>query len=226
MKTFDCKQSANLLSTAFPATAWLFDRANPFHRTSETSTFYGFATEPTELVLHARLHYRLQAGMAFRVPKLIELRGAGVVIEKQNELSMFQIAGPVERQGRLKYIDGCSDTLIIAPIKMGDACLNHLHFPPGIQQTMHTHPTVRVGVVWRGSGVCVTPTETIPLVPGVGWFLPEGSPHCFHTADNTMDVIAWHPDTDTGPNDEDHPMLNRTYVDGTSARFRDDIRTK
>jgi quercetin dioxygenase-like cupin family protein len=154
------------------------------------------------------------------------LRGAGFVIEKQNEVSMFQIVGPVENTGRLKYIDGCSDSLLISPMKMGDACLNHLHFPAGIRQTMHTHPTVRVGVVLRGSGVCVTPTDKIPLVPGVGWFLPEGSPHCFHTEGNTMDVIAWHPDTDTGPNDEDHPMLNRTYVDGTSARYCDTIRTK
>lgn len=226
MKTFTCKQVADLQNTAYPATAWLFDSEHDFHRANSTSTFYGFATETTDLYSHAGMHYRLQPGMAFRVPQSIGLRGAGFVIEKQTEVSMFQIAGPVENTGRLKYIDGCSDSLLISPMKMGDACLNHLHFPAGIRQTMHTHPTVRVGVVLRGSGICVTPTETIPLVPGIGWFLPEGSPHCFHTEGSTMDVIAWHPDTDTGPNDEDHPMLNRTYVDGTSAKYCDTIRTK
>jgi hypothetical protein len=27
-----------------------------------------------------------------------------------------------------------------------------------------------------------------------------------------MDVIAFHPDSDWGPTDEKHPMLNRTYL--------------
>jgi len=27
-----------------------------------------------------------------------------------------------------------------------------------------------------------------------------------------MDIIAYHPDSDFGPTDIDHPMLNRTYI--------------
>jgi hypothetical protein len=40
-----------------------------------------------------------------------------------------------------------------------------------------------------------------------------------------MDVIAWHPDSDFGPEDDDHPMVNRTIVDGVSAAKIADIRT-
>jgi len=55
--------------------------------------------------------------------------------------------------------------------------------------------------------------------------LPEDTPHSFFTYEETMDVIAWHPDSDTGPSDEDHPMVNRTIVDGVAANCIDAIRT-
>jgi len=139
---------------------------------------------------------------------------------------MLQVVGPVETTGRLKYIDGCTDTLLISPLKKGEACLNHLHFPQGIQQTMHTHPSVRIGTVWSGEGICYTDKGQHKLQPGVGWYLPVNGQHCFHTSDSHMDVIAWHPDTDTGPQDENHPMINRTYVNDVSARLIDSIRTK
>ena len=38
-------------------------------------------------------------------------------------------------------------------------------------------------------------------------------------------MIAFHPDSDFGPAPEDHPMINRTMVDGVSASRLDDIRT-
>jgi quercetin dioxygenase-like cupin family protein len=122
--------------------------------------------------------------------------------------------GPIEAAGRLRYIDGCSDTLLAAPPLLGDPCLNHLHFPPGIVQTMHTHPSVRCGAIARGAGYCETPTRRIPLEPGAVWIIWAGSAHRFITDDQSLDVIAYHPDSDWGPTDEEHPMLNRTWVDG------------
>jgi hypothetical protein len=50
----------------------------------------------------------------------------------------FQVAGPVEEHGRVRYIDGCTDSLLNAPQLRGEPCLNHLHFPRGIDQTLHT----------------------------------------------------------------------------------------
>ena len=37
--------------------------------------------------------------------------------------------------------------------------------------------------------------------------------HSFRTTSDIMDIIAFHPDSDTGPTDENHPMINRTYID-------------
>jgi hypothetical protein len=51
--------------------------------------------------------------------------------------------------------------------------------------------------------------------------------HYFKTpADSSMTVIAYHPDSDVGSKDDDHPMVNRTIVDGVSAAKIDEIRTK
>lgn len=149
-----------------------------------------------------------------------------LVIERIGTHGVFSIGGPIEERGRLKYIDGCTDSLLIPPVKKGDACLNHLHFPGGINQTMHTHPSMRVGVVARGVGECVTPNGYVKLVPGMVFIIHQDGEHCFRTFDRTMDVVAWHPDSDFGPQDEDHPMVNRTIVQGVSAKDIESIRTK
>lgn len=150
--------------------------------------------------------------------------------------------GPIEAEGRLKYIDGCTDSLLIPPVKMGDPCLNHLHFPSNIEQTPHTHPTHRIGIVARGEGLCVTPFGNLPLTTGMIFVIKEWDgesydrgldgemyatgTHCFYTDSNSMDVIAFHPDSDFGPTDIDHPMINRTIVDGVSAKQIKNIQTK
>ncbi len=155
--------------------------------------------------------------------------------------SMFTMGGPIETTGRLKYIDGCTDSLLIPPVKMGDPCLNHLHFPSGIIQTAHTHNSHRIGVVARGTGKCVTPFGELPLKAGVIFIIKEWDGetrkagldgkdyevgnHCFHTFGETMDVIAFHPESDFGPEDQDHPMINRTFVDGISAKDIESIKT-
>lgn len=192
----------------------------------DRGTHYGYAFRETAIETPFG-SFTLQPGMYFRVPGPFSiLYGIGIVITRIGEGSIFQIGGPIERHGRLRYIDGCTDTLLISPLRAGDACLNHLHFPVGIKQTMHTHPSVRVGIVAKGQGRCITPEGEFPLVPGTCWYLPVDGKHCFYTDDHTMDIIAWHPDSDTGPRDQDHPMINRTIVDGTSARYLDAIATK
>jgi hypothetical protein len=150
--------------------------------------------------------------------------------------------GPIEEKGRLKYIDGCTDSLLISPVKKGQPCLNHLHFPHSIDQTQHTHPSHRIGIVASGYGECITPFGNLPLEPEMifvikawdnieyakgldGKDYPIGQ-HAFKTFDKPMNVIAFHPDSDFGPEDEFHPMINRTIVDGISANQLKDIMTK
>lgn len=55
--------------------------------------------------------------------------------------------------------------------------------------------------------------------------IPTDGQHSFFTDDSEMDVIAYHPDSDTGPTHDDHPMINRTIVDGVSAANIQEIRT-
>lgn len=164
-----------------------------------------------------------------------------LVIERIGFKGMITYGGPIEEEGRLKYIDGCTDSLLVPPVKLGDPCLNHLHFPSGIDQTMHTHPSVRVGIIAGGRGWCITPFGVVPLRPGMVFVIHEedgseavgldgemhkvGS-HCFRTDDIGMEVVAWHPDSDFGPTDEEHPMISRTFVDGVSAKYIDSIKTK
>jgi hypothetical protein len=57
-----------------------------------------------------------------------------------------------------------------------------------------------------------------------GNLYPEGT-HSFQTFSCHMDVIAFHPDSDFGATDIDHPMINKTFVEGVSASGLDDIRT-
>lgn len=165
------------------------------------------------------LHWRdarfpLRAGMFAVVPDagLLEGCGGGLMIAMPGYRGLFQIGGPLENIGRLRYIDGCTDTLLVSPPCLGEPCLNHLHIPPGTSQTQHIHPTDRVGVIVRGSGICRTPTGEWKLQPGLGWRIPAGCRHSFFTEAESLDVVAWHPDSDFGPTDEDHPMRNRTIL--------------
>lgn len=163
-------------------------------------------------------------------------------IYPQTKFKAFYNIGMIEEAGRLNYIDGCTDSLLIPPVKMGDPCFNHLHFPDSINQTQHTHPSHRIGIVTSGYGECVTPFGNLPLEEGVIFVIKEWNgkdyalgldnetypvgQHAFQTFDEVMNVIAFHPDSDFGATDINHPMINRTIVDGKSANKIDDILTK
>ena len=162
--------------------------------------------------------------------------------KKNNYTSVTHIGGVVEEKGRLKYIDGCTDSILIPPVKKGDPCFNHLHFPPNTIQTAHTHPSHRIGIVIRGEGECVTPFGNLPLVEGCVFVIKEyngidksigldgneyeAGTHKFDTTTSNLDVIAFHPDSDFGPEDEFHPMINKTIVKGVSANNIKSIQTK
>ncbi len=122
------------------------------------------------------------------------------------------VGGPIEASGRLCYIDNCSDSLLVYPPRRGDPSLNHLSFPAGVRQSFHIHPSIRLGVVARGAGFACLTDQEIPLTAGTLFCIEERELHRFRTEDQRLDVIAFHPDGDWGPTDQDHPMLNRTYL--------------
>lgn len=136
------------------------------------------------------------------------------VVQKSGFRSMTTFGGPIERKGRLRYIDGCSDSVLLSPPRLGDPCLNLLHFPANVRQSAHTHPSIRVGVVASGNGYCLLHdgSADILLERGCIFVIPEDLLHSFETKESEMRVIAFHPDSDCGPTDEDHPMLNKTIL--------------
>jgi hypothetical protein len=191
-------------------------------------THFGYISAGIAKVHCERCEFVIPAGFYFSLPGhavLIPQGGAGlqgVLISRPGYDGFLQI-GRIEERGRLRYIDGCTDSLLIAPIRMGDPCLNLLYFPPGIDQTMHTHPSDRIGMILSGAGQCITndadgssPVVT-PLSAGMLFCIHTGGHHKFRTLGGPMRVLAYHPDSDFGPTDLDHPMINRTMVNGVSA---------
>jgi hypothetical protein len=124
-------------------------------------THFGYVLDgdPLELELPDGRRYPLYARAYFCVPGRAALRGAGRVeiITRHGYQGMLVIGGRVEPWGRLRYIDGCTDTVLVPPVRRGDPCLNALYFPPHTRQTQHVHPSLRAGVVIAGAGTCKTP---------------------------------------------------------------------
>ena len=163
----------------------------------------------------------LATGAFFSVPGPCSIQVAGrvVVITRLGFRGMLS-CGLTETYGRLSYIDGCSTSILVHPPRLGDPTLNLLHIPAGTDQSEHLHPTLRVGVVLRGSGWAVTRDRgtlertSRPLSEGDLFAIDPQEWHSFRTEPgrDALDVIAYHPDTDCGPTDQAHPMLTRTYA--------------
>jgi hypothetical protein len=217
---------SNMREDKFPTTLWAW--CNDCLATDEGATHFGYVHEGTCVISSASGQFNLGRGMVFSMPGkgTVLGHGRGIAVSRHGYRGFFQIGGPIEERGRLKYIDGCTDSLLIPPVMYGDPCLNLLCFPPGINQTPHTHPSMRVGIVASGAGICSTPTGNIPLVPGQVFVIHAEGLHSFATPDRAMRVIAYHPDSDFGPTHENHPMINRTIVEGKSASAIKEIRTR
>lgn len=217
----------DLVDTPHPTRVWGWD--DGILELPAGATHFGMVTEGTIVLKDPRGEFALGARMFFAAPGACVIDGTGacgLVISRLDYQGLWQLGGPVEQTGRLCYIDGCSDTLLISPPRLGDPCLNHLHIPPGTSQTAHTHPSERIGIIVRGTGECRTPAGARTLTAGMAWRIPTGVRHSFHTTDSSLDVIAWHPDSDCGPTDSDHPMVSRTIVNGVSASRIDAIKTR
>lgn len=191
------------------------------------ATHFGLAVEGGARVeTHGRV-YELSEHQYFAVPGQCRIVGGrGLVCSRLGCSGFFCVGGPAEQNGRLRYIDGCSDSLLISPVVKGDPCLNLLRIPQGIDQTEHTHPSDRIGAIISGHGICRTREGIVDLRAGCFFVLPADCLHSFHTPNDELRIVVYHPDSDFGPSDDDHPMLNRTIVDGTSAARLDKIRTQ
>ncbi len=199
----------DLTDDAFPSR---FSRCTGSCTLPGDATHFVFVEKETLVSFDGREH-RASAGMYLSLPGKAQMQGgAGWVSTRLHYQGMFILGGPVEETGRLHYIDGCTDSLLIPPVILGDPCLNLLHIPTGTEQTRHTHPSFRTGLILSGSGECVTPEGRHPLEPGLAFVIPADAAHSFHTTNEALRVIAFHPDSDYGPTHEAHPMINRTIL--------------
>lgn len=115
--------------------------------------------------------------------------------------------------GNLSYMDGGTNTTAINPGRLGDPVINYVHFPAGMSQTLHTHPSHRVGLVLKGRGNIELDDGDFPLQQGDVFFMQRNVLHnfmCPYNEDVVLLVFA--PDSGTGPTDEVNPLKIRTYV--------------
>lgn len=182
---------------------------------SKFSTIYGYVQEETITILTKNNVWPdVPKGFYFCIVGEFKIKGKGscVLFERIGVRGIFQIGGPLENIGRVAYISGCSDSLLVFPPRMGDPCMNCLWFPKNVRQTMHIHPTVRFAIVTKGNGRCITPEGELPLKEGYVFKLKAMSQHCFFTDQEEMTIVTYHPDSDWGPTDDQHPMLNKTLL--------------
>lgn len=189
--------------TIFSST--LFVRPNAID-IPDNSTGYGIVLNGNSIIDGIQI----PAGYAFCAKTKI-IGGSFIVVVRYGVTGQTVIGVEVESGGRLKYIDGCTDTVLIYPPKLGYPSLNSLHFPPNTDQTFHTHDSIRMGVILSGSGVASTEQGEIELNVGDAWCIEENERHRFKST-NGMTVIAFHPDGDWGPSDHTHPMINKTKI--------------
>ena len=69
--------------------------------------------------------FELKSEMYFSVVGDWSLRGgSGLCVDAPGYEGVFQLGGPIEAVGRLRYIDGCTDSLLLGPLVCGDPCSN------------------------------------------------------------------------------------------------------
>jgi len=116
-------------------------------------------------------------------------------------------------EGNLSYMDGGTNTTAINPGRLGDPVINYVHFPAYMFQTLHTHPSQRVGFILKGNGsVTLKEEEIFKLKEGEAFFMDRNELHNFVCDEEDVILFVWAPDSGTGPTDEINPLKVRTYV--------------
>jgi hypothetical protein len=224
MKIIDSNKTLDLSHDIYPGkiTNVQTDKDGQIKQLSVSSTFYGYVFKGNIQAVNLTA----STGQYFCFTATPESNSLDITVFKETNFFMIerigfkgqnQVGGPLEETGRLVYIDGCSDSLIIYPPRLGDPSLNYLFFPEKIEQTFHIHPSYRLGVVIDGEGQSdyfenSTEEKHLQLKKGVVFYLPKMQKHRFKTFDKTLKIVAFHPDGDWGPTDHNHTMLNRTYI--------------
>lgn len=213
-------KSLNQLDTMYPSHGWMLENEEfILPNFAQYCSLYGYSFGESHLVIDDK-KYSLENGQYFG----LNVKSSAKIIASSKLFLVARLGymvpnviGWIEQKGRLSYIDGCSDSLLVYPSRLGDSSLNLLYFPAGIEQTFHRHPSIRIGCIVSGNGYSdhgeINQVNQDKLTPGTSFCLTEQERHRFRTTNESMVVIAFHPDGDWGPTDHNHTMLNRTYKD-------------
>lgn len=151
---------------------------------------------------------------AFCVNKPYKVSGEGMVISFPG-LRLLESRYYIQNEldiGNLTYIDGGTNTTAIGPSRLGDPVVNYVHFPANMYQTLHTHPSHRIGVIIKGKGKVELDNELYDVLEGETFFMRRNELHNFVTEDSEVILYVFAPDSGTGPTDEINPLKIRTYI--------------
>jgi mannose-6-phosphate isomerase-like protein (cupin superfamily) len=151
---------------------------------------------------------------AFCVNSPYKVSGEGMVISFPG-LRLLESRYYVQNEldiGNLTYIDGGTNTTAIGPSRLGDPVVNYVHFPANMYQTLHTHPSHRIGVIIKGRGKVELDNELYEVIEGETFFMRRNELHNFITEDSEVILYVFAPDSGTGPTDEINPLKIRTYI--------------
>lgn len=215
MQIIEQTGNIDMRHTMYPSTAHLLEGNETFSQPAWSTCYgivlYGSAELHNNKTVES-LEYFCITNPSQEI-KTIKTQGKIAIFTRLGFIGQSSVGGPVESTGRLSYIDGCSDSLLIYPPRLGDPSLNLLVFPDNIDQTFHIHPSIRLGVVIQGSGISSLKTKDLELKSGSVFCLDPQEVHRFQTQGSTMSIVIYHPDGSWGPTDHDHVMFNRTYID-------------
>ena len=139
---------------------------------------------------------------------VVDIRFSGLNL---NEESMYVTDGLTT--GNLSYMDGGTNSNAISPPRAGLPVVNYTHFPAKMSQTLHTHPSQRIGLVLNGHGeIELDNHKHFRLEKGSVFFMERNTLHNFITHDEDVTLFVFAPDSGTGPTDEVNPLKVRTYV--------------
>jgi mannose-6-phosphate isomerase-like protein (cupin superfamily) len=214
MKTILESGYIDMRNTMYPSTAHLVN--NSTYLQPSWTTVYGIVYSGEVVIPNSKVgvqHEYFCISNKTENTQQIHVNGIAALFTRFGFIGQNSLGGPVEKSGRLCYIDGCSDSMLVYPPRQGDPSLNLLVFPPNVDQSFHIHPSIRFGFVLDGHGIASFKTHEESLTPGTMFCIEERELHRFKTGDNqTMTIVAYHPDGDWGPTDENHAMINRTYI--------------
>lgn len=202
-----------------------YDMALPLPK---DSSYFGFVhTGEVELQYEKRLVTLVNRHCYFAVkgPATLRTMGQGFAVGIREYQAMNKCGGPIEPEGRFPYLNGCSASMLIEPVRKGDPCFNFLHVPPHLDQgpKLHHHPAVRIGLICGGSGRAFVRNGSeiaeFQLSAGKVFVLPKGLNHKFRTESEHLDIITFHPDSAYGMTNKHHQMLDQTIMEDAEHPF-------